>query len=248
MADRPGLLQVARGRMRTRHQALRTEQAYLQWIRRYVHFHQRRHPRDLGAAGVEQFFTHLAVARKVRASTRNDALLVAELPYGSGLRVAEALRLRLKDVVPERGEENKSGTTSVAVRQHHAGPHSPRTSSNTRYRAIAFRCTSSQFRCPDRQKGIGSTNIPSSGCDRGSVICAVTKRERIATESTCVEPSRIDRDTMQLPPGCLQPSRRRRELGLLNSPQPVLVLSNAHNKGAANAASRDRRERIAYAG
>jgi len=66
-----GLLEVARSKMRVRHLAYRTEQAYLQWIRRYVAFHHRRHPRELGSAGVEQFLTHLAVDRKVSASTRN---------------------------------------------------------------------------------------------------------------------------------------------------------------------------------
>lgn len=59
------LFDVTREKMRTRHMAYRTEQAYLQWIRRYIAFHQRRHPRDLGAAEVEQFLTCLAVERKV---------------------------------------------------------------------------------------------------------------------------------------------------------------------------------------
>ena len=44
MGNQPGLLAVAREKMRTRHLALRTEQAYLQWLRRYVVFHNRRHP------------------------------------------------------------------------------------------------------------------------------------------------------------------------------------------------------------
>lgn len=74
MANPPGLLEVVREKMRVRHLAFRTEQAYLQWIRRYVHFHQRRHPRDLGAAEVEQFLIHLAVSRKVSASTQSQAL------------------------------------------------------------------------------------------------------------------------------------------------------------------------------
>src|SRR5580693_10120814 len=69
-----GLLQVAREKMRTRHFALRTEQAYQQWIRRYVTFHGRRHPRDLGASAVEIFLTYLAVDRKVSASTQSQAL------------------------------------------------------------------------------------------------------------------------------------------------------------------------------
>src|SRR5215831_11372003 len=150
----PGLLALARERMRTRHLAVRTEQAYLQWLERYVAFH-RRHPRELGAAAVEQFLTHLAVQRKVSGATQNQALqallfiyrhvldmqlpwldritrathqkklpvvlsrqevrallaqlqgtrwLVASLLYGSGLRLMEAMRLRVKDLVIERGE------------------------------------------------------------------------------------------------------------------------------------------------
>ena len=70
----PGLLALARERMRTRHLALRTEQAYLQWLERYVAFHDRRHPRELDAPEIERFLTHLAVHRKVSAATQNQAL------------------------------------------------------------------------------------------------------------------------------------------------------------------------------
>ena len=70
----PRLLEVARERIRTRHLSLRTEHAYLQWLRRYVAFHAPRHPRELGAAGVEAFLTHLAVKRKVSAATQSQAL------------------------------------------------------------------------------------------------------------------------------------------------------------------------------
>src|SRR5580765_3190397 len=155
MDKKPGLLAVTREKMRTRHLALRSEQTYLQWIRRYVVFHKRRHPRELGATEVEQFLTHLAVDRKVSAATQNQALqallflyrhvleidlpwlanvtravapkrlpvvltraevstllsqlegtswLVASLLYGSGLRLMEGLRLRVKDLALERGE------------------------------------------------------------------------------------------------------------------------------------------------
>ncbi len=169
-AAAPGLLAVARERMRTRHLALRTEQAYLQWMRRYVAFHQRRHPRELGAPHLEQFLTFLAVRRKVSAATQNQALqallflyrqvlgielpwlenitratgakrlpvvltreevaallarlqgtpwLVASLLYGSGLRLMEALRLRVKDLALERGElivrEAKGGKDRVTM-------------------------------------------------------------------------------------------------------------------------------------
>src|SRR5947208_1467883 len=166
----PGLLAVARERMRTRHLALRTEQAYLQWMRRYIAFHDRRHPRRLGAPEVEQFLTHPAVRRKVSAATQNQALqallflyrhvleielpwlnnmtragspkrlpvvlsrtdahallaqlqgapwLVASLLYGSGLRLMEALRVRVKDIALERRElivrEAKGGKDRVTM-------------------------------------------------------------------------------------------------------------------------------------
>src|SRR5271169_6147859 len=74
MPERRGLFEVVREKIRTRHLALRTEQAYLQWVRRYVNFHGRRHPREMGAPEVEAFLTHLAVDAKVGASTQNQAL------------------------------------------------------------------------------------------------------------------------------------------------------------------------------
>jgi integrase len=149
MHEGRGLLEVATEKMRTRHFAYRTEQIYLHWIRRYVNFHDRRHPRGLGHEGVETFLSHLAVEAKVAASTQNQALqallflyrqvldidlpwlenvtrasrpkrlpvvltpsevrsvlaqlegttwLVANLLYGSGLRLMESLRLRVKDI------------------------------------------------------------------------------------------------------------------------------------------------------
>ena len=155
MLERRGLLTVMREVLRTRHLAVRTEQTYLQWTRRYIAFHGRRHPRDLGAPEVESFLSHLAVEGKVSAATQNQALqailflyrhvlsidlpwledvtrakpskhlpvvlsraevravlanldgqpwLVAGLLYGGGLRLMEALRLRVKDLDLERGE------------------------------------------------------------------------------------------------------------------------------------------------
>lgn len=170
MREGRGLFEVAREKMRTRHFAYRTEQVYLHWIRRYVNFHERRHPRSLGADGLEKFLTHLAVDAKVGASTQNQALqallflyrqvlgvelpwlenvtrasrpkrlpvvltpaevravlaqlegttwLVANLLYGSGLRLMESLRLRVKDLVLERHElivrEAKGGKDRVTV-------------------------------------------------------------------------------------------------------------------------------------
>src|SRR4029077_10654217 len=100
----PRLFEVAREKMRTRHLSLRTEHAYLRWLRRYVAFHAPRHPRVLGPAGVEAFLTYLAVERKVSAATQSQALqallflyrqvLEIELPWlGNVTRATQPKRL-----------------------------------------------------------------------------------------------------------------------------------------------------------
>jgi integron integrase len=145
----PKLLDQVRARLRSKHYARRTEQSYIDWITRYVRFHQMRHPRELGVADVSAFLTYLAVDLKVAASTQNQARsavlflyrevlgiaidevqdvvaaktpqrlptvltkdevstvlaalsgeyrLMAQLLYGSGLRLMECLRLRVKDL------------------------------------------------------------------------------------------------------------------------------------------------------
>jgi hypothetical protein len=70
----PKLLDQVSQVLRVRHYAYRTEESYRQWVRRFVLFHGKRHPRDMGAAEVEQFLTHLAVHGRVAASTQNQAL------------------------------------------------------------------------------------------------------------------------------------------------------------------------------
>jgi integron integrase len=70
----PRLLDVVRDRLRTGHYSVRTENAYIQWIRRFIRFHRGRHPRELGGEEVKAFLTSLAVDRKVTASTQNQAL------------------------------------------------------------------------------------------------------------------------------------------------------------------------------
>ena len=155
MANPPRLLDQVREKLRVKHYAIRTEQTYVDWIRRYIMFHDKRHPKDLGAADVEAFLTHLAVAGKVAASTQNQAksallflyrevleielpwldkvtqakapkrlpvvltvnetrlvlsqlkgthALIAGLLYGAGMRLMEAVRLRVKDIEFARHE------------------------------------------------------------------------------------------------------------------------------------------------
>lgn len=62
-----------RDRIRLKHYSIRTEQAYLDWVRRYIRFHRMRHPAELGAEAVEAFLTDLAVRGNFAASTQNQA-------------------------------------------------------------------------------------------------------------------------------------------------------------------------------
>ena len=68
------LLDQVREVIRVKHYSIRTEEAYVQWIKRFIFFHGKRHPREMGAAEIESFLTDLAVQRKVSASTQNQAL------------------------------------------------------------------------------------------------------------------------------------------------------------------------------
>lgn len=70
----PRLLEQVRGEIRARHYSRRTEDAYIHWIRRFIVFHGRRHPRDLGAPEISSFLTWLAVDQHVASSTQNQAL------------------------------------------------------------------------------------------------------------------------------------------------------------------------------
>ena len=143
------LLDQVRDVIQTKHYSIRTEQAYVDWIRRYILFHNKRHPNEMGSREIETFLTHLAVERNVAASTQNQALsallflyrhvlkkdldgpidsvrakkpkrlptvltkeeafqvisflsgrqqLMAKLLYGSGMRLLEGVRLRVKDI------------------------------------------------------------------------------------------------------------------------------------------------------
>lgn len=166
----PKLLHRMRDHLRTRHYSIRTETAYLDWARRFILYHDKRHPADMGAAEVAAFLTHLAVDRQVSASTQNQAKsailylykqvlqvqlpwldevvqakapkrlpvvltptevrellmhmqgttgLIARLLYGTGMRLLEALRLRVKDVEFARREivirEGKGNKDRVTV-------------------------------------------------------------------------------------------------------------------------------------
>ncbi len=148
------LLDQVRERARYLHYSLRTEKAYIYWVRFFIRWHGLKHPRDMGAAQVQAFLTMLASERRVASSTHNQALsailflyrevlgielpwlkelnrptrpariptvlsqpqvarllqsleppmrLVAQMMYGTGMRLMEALRLRVKDLDFDRG-------------------------------------------------------------------------------------------------------------------------------------------------
>ena len=108
----PTLVEVVRNALRTRHYSRRTEKAYVAWIRRYILFHGKRHPREMSAPEVSRFLTALAVEGKVTASTQNQALsallflyrnvLGVELPWLDDL--VRARRPRRLPVVLSREE------------------------------------------------------------------------------------------------------------------------------------------------
>jgi integron integrase len=145
----PKLLDRVRWHLRVKHYSTRTEQVYIDWIRRFILFHGKRHPETMGEEEIAAFLSHLAIHQHVAASTQNQAFsallflyqqvldrkldyiagvervrrpaklpvvftraearaviahlkgdyrLMTELLYGSGLRLMEALRLRIKDI------------------------------------------------------------------------------------------------------------------------------------------------------
>ena len=73
MNQKPKLLDQVRDAIRTRHYSRRTEKTYVSWIKRYIYFHDKRHPKNMGRSEIEAFLTHLAVNRNVAASTQNQA-------------------------------------------------------------------------------------------------------------------------------------------------------------------------------
>lgn len=91
MTNGPKLLDQVRNKIQTKHYSIRTEAVYVDWIKRFILFHDKRHPAAMGGAEVEQFLSHLAVARRVSASTQNQAksailflyrhVLEADLPW-----------------------------------------------------------------------------------------------------------------------------------------------------------------------
>jgi integron integrase len=100
----PKLLDQVRVALRTRHYAIRTEEAYVDWIRRFILFHGKRHPREMGAAEIETFLTDLAVRGRVAASTQNQALAALLFLYQNVLKIelprVDAVRAKRPERLP----------------------------------------------------------------------------------------------------------------------------------------------------
>jgi integron integrase len=82
----PKLLEQVREAIRARHYSLRTEETYLSWMKRFILFHDKRHPRDMGRQEVQQFLSHLAVEGHVAASTQSQALSAIVFLYRQVLK------------------------------------------------------------------------------------------------------------------------------------------------------------------
>ena len=95
----PRLLDQLREQIRLRHYSLRTEKAYVQWVRRFILFHSKQHPRDMGKEEIELFLSHLATDRKVSAATQNQAMSALLFLYRQVLHMEPAW---LSDVVRAR--------------------------------------------------------------------------------------------------------------------------------------------------
>ena len=81
------LLDQVRDVIRKRHYSIRTEQAYVEWIRRFILFHKKQHPKEMGEKEVSQFISHLATDKNVAASTQNQALNAIVFLYKQVLNV-----------------------------------------------------------------------------------------------------------------------------------------------------------------
>jgi integron integrase len=99
------LLDQVRDAIRLKHYSYRTEETYVQWIRRYILFHNKRHPQEMGVPEIEAFLTHLATVENVAASTQNQAFSALLFLYRQVLQIQlddriDALRARRSRYLP----------------------------------------------------------------------------------------------------------------------------------------------------
>jgi len=84
---KPKLLDQVRNAIQTKHYSVRTEESYVNWIKRYIIYHNKRHPKEMGEKEINVFLTHLAVNKKVAASTQNQALCAIIFLYKHVLKI-----------------------------------------------------------------------------------------------------------------------------------------------------------------
>ena len=118
VAQPPRLLVQVRDAVRRRHYSYRTEKAYLYWVRRYVLFHRKRHPAEMGESEISAFLTHLAVERRVSASTQNQAFNALLFLYKQVLNRDVGLIQGVTRAVPPHGinARGSAGDLSAHVR------------------------------------------------------------------------------------------------------------------------------------
>jgi integron integrase len=86
LPPKPRLLDQVRDAIRVKHYSIRTEQTYIDWIKRFIYFHEKQHPVDMDAKHIAAFLTHLAVDKKVSSSTQNQALCALVFLYREVIR------------------------------------------------------------------------------------------------------------------------------------------------------------------
>lgn len=205
-----GLIEVTREKIRVRHFSLFTEKQYIFWIRKFVAFHKKRHPREMGETEIEQFLSYLAVQKDVAPSTQNQALnalvflfrhviekdlgkftkirwakkklhipvvltrkevayiltsfkkgtqqkLIAHLLYGCGLRLTEALNLRLKDI--------DFGQRIIVIREAKGGKDRSVPLPKLLEAPLAYQIKrSSKIHALDLKAGFGKASLPYALC------------------------------------------------------------------------------------
>jgi hypothetical protein len=111
--------------MRARRYSRQTEQLYVDWVRRFILFHGKRHPRELGEEEIVEFLSDLAVKRKVSASAQNQAFCASSRSHRAVIRVYDeagnVIEMREQRAIPKRGE-------AIGLKRPAAGDSSPETS------------------------------------------------------------------------------------------------------------------------
>jgi hypothetical protein len=151
------LLDRVRDALRLKHYSIRTEEAYVNWIKRYIYFHNVRHPAEMGE--VQSFLTHLAVKEDVAASTQNQALSALLFLYrqvlNQDLGPIDALRAKNRNACPPSWPETRPTGTLTPPRTSTARGRRPSSSSGRPTRSGHVGRSSGSFHGSLRGDGAG---------------------------------------------------------------------------------------------